>query len=82
VNQSFEPEPKLSLYLSELVERINTINSESPLEFWEIELSGSYSDVLQFLREVRLSGMRTFPIQLQMTAAADGDHNWIIVFVI
>ena len=82
VNQTFDSDVAFSLYLTELIERINNLNVDSPLEFWEIEMSGSYSDVTRFLGEVRGSGMRTFPIQLEMSAAVNGEHRWVIVFVI
>jgi hypothetical protein len=82
-NQTFDSKPQLSEYMSELTEKVNAHCPDAPLEFWQIEVAGQYTDVIRFLREVRMSGMRTFPILLTMTASSsDGIHTWAIVFVV
>lgn len=81
-NQKFLDDPPLSTYIQGVIETINTVCVEEPVQFWEIELSGQYSDVSNFLKEVRITGQRTFPIAIQMSASPDGVHNWKIIFVI
>lgn len=85
VKQAFEKEPRLSEYLKELetIVKKHSIDDEN-LEYWQIELAGGYSDMMNFLNEIRTSGLRTFPVTLSMQASENGDgiHTWTVVFVV
>ena len=54
------------------------------LEYWQIELAGGYSDMMNFLEQIKNDGPRTFPIALTMKASDSGDgiHTWSVVFVV
>ena len=85
VKQNFEKEPKLSVYLKELETIVKKHSAEEEnLEYWQIELAGSYSDMMKFLQQIKDSGMRTFPVTISMKASEDGDgvHTWTVVFVV
>ena len=84
VFQEFETAPTLSNYLNELVQIIDEHSSDSPLEYWQIQLEGGYMDVHDFLVAVQSTGIRIFPISLSMKASSSGNkvHSWTIVLVV
>ena len=85
VSQDFEKEPVLSEYLKDLetIVKRHSIGEEN-LAYWQIELAGSYGDMMKFLQEIKTSGMRTFPVTLSMKSSESGDgvHTWKVVFVV
>ena len=81
-NQQFLEEPPLSDYMKSVFATINDVCQDEPVQFWEVELTGQYTDVRNFVKEIRSTGQRTFPISLEMQASDDGVHSWKIIFVI
>jgi hypothetical protein len=85
LKQEFQEQPPLSDYLQDL-ERIviKHAGENETVEYWRIELSGGYPDMLRFLQQVKISGLRTFPLTLTMQASQTGDgiHTWSVVFVV
>lgn len=85
MSQEFVDEPEVSKYVREV---INVIDRESqsapPIEFWRLEIEGSYSNVQEFLGRIDIETMHTFPVTLTMTASTnnDGQHKWSILFAI
>lgn len=85
VSQDFEKEPVLSEYLKDLETTVKKYSvGEENLEYWQIELAGSYMDMMKFLQEIKTSGMRAFPVTISMKASETGDgiHTWTVVFVV
>ena len=84
VHQEFETEPILSSYLYDLAQIVDQHSTESPLEYWKIELEGSYTDTHNFLVAVQSAGLKTFPISLSMKASSSNNkvHTWSVVFVV
>ncbi len=85
VKQDFQAEPQLSGYHSELRDIVMSHTAtDELLEYWQIELAGSYGDMLKFLNEINHSGLRTVPVAVSMQAstANDGVHSWTLVFVV
>ncbi len=85
MSQEFVDEPEISQYAREVIKVID-LESQSapPIEFWKLEIEGSYSNVQEFLGGIDIETMHTFPVTLTMTASTsnDGQHKWSILFAI
>ncbi len=83
-SQDYEPDPNLSTYFLELGKIIDAQFPEKPLEYWEVELEGAYTNVVNFLSAIDVHQTNVIPISLTMNAssAGNGHHRWKIIFMI
>jgi len=85
MSQEFVDEPEVSKYVREVISVIDRESqSAPPIEFWKLEIEGSYTNVQEFLGGIDIETMHTFPVTLTMTASTnnDGQHKWSILFAI
>jgi hypothetical protein len=83
-SQGYQADPKLTEYLQQLTRKIDQQLDAMPLEFWQVELQGTYMDVTNFLTAIEAQQSKTFAVSLSMKASEskNGRHSWTILFVI
>lgn len=85
LHQGADPEPSISTYIKALTEKINSESPNAPpIQFWKIEVEGSYSDMQSFLSSIELESMKSFPLTLSMALPESGSAVpiWTIIFVV
>ncbi len=85
VSQDYAIEPEIPEYFLRLTKSINQQSPDAPpIEYWKIELEGSYADVQAFLMSIDIGRMKTFPLTFSLVAsnANDGLHKWTILFAV
>ncbi len=84
VFQGFKNEQELSNYNRELIDIINRQGPENALEYWQIELQGSFPHVTQFLDSINSQQLGIIPVSITMKLPPNkgNEKNWIIVFLI
>jgi len=83
-SQGYQADPKLTEYMQQLTRKIDQQLDALPLEFWQVELQGTYVDVTNFLTAIETQKSKTFAVSLSMKASEskNGRHSWTILFVI
>ena len=83
-SQDYETDPNLSTYFLELGKIIDAQYPDKPLEYWQVELEGAYTNVVNFLSAINVHQTNVIPVSLTMAASSSGNghHRWKIVFMI
>jgi hypothetical protein len=84
VFQGYMPEVEISSYNQDLIEMINRLEPQIAVEYWQIELQGSFLNVTQFLEAINGEQLGIIPVSITMKSGADmsAQKSWTIVFLI
>ncbi len=84
VFQGYMTEVDISEYHQKLIELINRQEPEIAVEFWQIELKGSFLNVTEFLESIDGDPLGIIPVAIAMKSSSDPREpkSWTIVFLI
>ena len=84
VFQGYMSEVDISEYHQKLIELINRQEPEIAVEFWQIELKGSFLNVAEFLESIDGEQLGIIPVAIAMKSSSDprDPKSWTIVFLI
>ena len=85
VFQGYVEEPAIPEYFQDLTQMIDRHSNQPPLEFWQIEVKGSYPDMTRFLTQLCEDRQDIVSLILSMSPieeASTADKKWIIIFLI
>ena len=73
---------KTSTYQLDLLDSMNQHVPDSPIEIWNVEVKGAYSQVVNFLADIRQLEAMVVPVALSMNPDESGSTTWSIVLAI
>jgi hypothetical protein len=84
VFQGYMDELELSTYNQELIDILNRQDPSSSLEYWQIEMQGSFMSVTQFLDSINSQQLGVIPVSVSMKVSPQdaNEKSWTIVFLI
>ncbi len=85
VYQGYTIEPTISNYYKNLAAIIDRQLPEQKLEYWEVEVQGTYPDMTKFLMAINDQKMNIIPLTISMKSDSQSTasfKSWKIVFLI